>query len=917
MGDREGYVEQPVESWGRIDELVAEKWRRVKVVPSELCDDATFLRRVYLDLTGLPPSSNRVREFLADTTPTRLKRSRVVDELIGSEAYIDYWTNKWADLLQVNRKFLGVEGSVQFRDWIRQAIAENRPYDQFAHEVLTATGSNKDNPPASYFKILRTPEDTMENTTHLFLGIRFNCNKCHDHPFERWTQDQYYELSAYFARLGLQADPASGNRKVGGTAVEGAKPLFEKVVDKSEGEVLHPRSSEVVEPEFPYQLVSRVDEPDVKEEAPDPGKTDPGKTDPGKAGPDKTGTEKTRREELADWITDPGNPYFARSYVNRLWGYLFGVGLIEPIDDIRAGNPATNPELLDHLTQAFVDSGFDVSQMHRMICNSRTYQLSVKTNRWNEDDRLNYSHALPRRLPAEVIYDTVHALTGAVSTIPGVPAGTRAAALSDSGVRLPDGFLQNLGRPERESACECERSSELQLGPVMALISGPTIGAAIADPKNELEKIVQQFPDDRQMAEEIFLRALGRLPKEAELAAFAEMKGDIRDNHRAMVAKLEQAEEDWKSRRVELEAIREEKLAEVVKKIDARTEEIKPEREQLEEERRQRIAEAEKGVEEARAKIDAKIQQWSEESSKLVEWYPLAADTLSATNKAVLTPQADRSIVASGNKDKGVYTVTMKTRLAGITGFRLEALSDPSLPANGPGLPANGNFVLTEFEVFVAPTDKPKEQNKLTIASGVADFLQDGFDVKQTFNGQLRSQQGWAVAGATGVDHWATYQLKSPIENDGEILLTFKLHQFHNAAEHRLGRFRLSATTASGEIPLGQPETFAAILATPKSNRSEQAQKTLADYVAATDAEIRKANDALANAKKPVPPDAQLVSLEERKKQLSEPTPDDARLVQLREDVKQSTEQLQKVRLTAAEDLTWALINSPAFLFNR
>ena len=180
----------------------------------------------------MPPSSERVRQFLADSTPTRPKRAKVVDELIGSEEYVDFWTNKWADLLQVNRKFLGVEGSVKFRDWIRQAIAENRPYDQFAKEILTATGSNNDNPPSSYFKILRTPEDTMENTTHLFLGIRFNCNKCHDHPFERWTQDQYYQLSSFFAQTGLETDPASGDRKVGGTAVENPKPLFEKVVDK-------------------------------------------------------------------------------------------------------------------------------------------------------------------------------------------------------------------------------------------------------------------------------------------------------------------------------------------------------------------------------------------------------------------------------------------------------------------------------------------------------------------------------------------------------------------------------------------------------------------------------------------------------------------------------------------------------------
>ncbi|MEM0927045.1 MAG: DUF1549 domain-containing protein, partial [Planctomycetota bacterium] len=474
MGERDGYRETPIETWGEIDHWVAQKWRRVKIQPSPLTDDASFLRRVTLDLTGLPPSSAKVREFLADATPTKEKRSKEIDRLLASEAYTDYWTNKWADLLQVNRKFLGVEGSKKFRDWIRQAVMENRPYDEFAKQILTASGSNRSNPAASYYKVLRNPEDTMENTTHLFLGIRFNCNKCHDHPFERWTQDQYYELAAYFGQVALQADPESKGKKIGGTAVEGAKPLYEMVVDKKSGDVLHGRTGDVVEPQFPYKVMCEVKE------------------------------SQTRRQQLATWMTDADNPYFARSYVNRLWGYLMGVGLIEPIDDIRAGNPPTNPELLQHLTDQFVNNGFDTKAILREICNSRTYQLSVETQPLNEDDSLNYSHAMPRRLPAEVIYDAVHKLTGSTSRIPGMPEGSRAAAVTDSGVKLADGFLQNLGRPVRESACECERSSELQLGPIMALVGGPTIAGAISDPKNELERIVAENADDRQLAEEIF-----------------------------------------------------------------------------------------------------------------------------------------------------------------------------------------------------------------------------------------------------------------------------------------------------------------------------------------------------------------------------------------------------------------------------
>ena len=212
MGERDGYTDVVVEQWSEIDKLVANKWQRVKVIPSDVCDDSTFLRRVHLDLTGLPPAAHKyVHSWL--TKNQHVRNARVIDDLIGSDPYIDYWTNKWADLLQVNRKFLGVEGSTKFREWIRRPSLRIDSYDKFAEQILTATGSNNDNPPSSYYKVLRNPDDTMENTTHLFLGIRFNCNKCHDHPFERWTQDQYYQMSAFFAQVGLENDPASGKRK--------------------------------------------------------------------------------------------------------------------------------------------------------------------------------------------------------------------------------------------------------------------------------------------------------------------------------------------------------------------------------------------------------------------------------------------------------------------------------------------------------------------------------------------------------------------------------------------------------------------------------------------------------------------------------------------------------------------------------
>ncbi|HJQ79544.1 MAG TPA: DUF1549 domain-containing protein, partial [Lacipirellulaceae bacterium] len=323
MGDRTGFEWEEPPANNRIDELVAAKLRRTKTLPSPLADDYEFVRRVYLDLTGLPPTPEQLQAFVDDPREMRIKRDALIDELIGSDDYIEYWTNKWADLLLVNRKFLGVEGAVSLRNWIRGEVAANTPYDQFVRKILTATGSTKDNPAAAYYKILRTPQALMENTTHLFLATRFNCNKCHDHPFERWTQDQYYELTAYFAQVGLSKDPAGGDAMIGGTAVESGQPLYEIVADLPQGDVKHDRTGAVAAPEFPFQCNHET----------------------------KDGA--SRREQLAAWITSSDNPYFARSYVNRIWGYLTGRGIIEPLDDIRAGNPATNPELLDVLTDEF------------------------------------------------------------------------------------------------------------------------------------------------------------------------------------------------------------------------------------------------------------------------------------------------------------------------------------------------------------------------------------------------------------------------------------------------------------------------------------------------------------------------------------------------------------------------------------
>jgi hypothetical protein len=460
-----------------IDHLVDTKLQRLKILPAPLADDATFLRRVYLDLIGSQPTPEEIKAFLADPTTTKLKRARVIDDLLDRPEFVDRWAYKWADLLQCNRKYLGDKGVWAFRNWIRQQIASNRPVDEFVRDLLTATGSTYENPAANFYKVARDPLKAMEDTTHLFMGIRFNCNKCHDHPFERWTQTQHYELGAFFASVQRKA---------------GLKPGEEVIYDLPAGyePVKHPRTQAVIPPKFPF---------------------------------DHAGTyaaAPSMREQLAQWLTAPENPYFARSIVNRFWSYMLGIGIIEPVDDIRSSNPPSNPELLDALTKDFVDHGFDLKGLLRTIANSRTYQLSIEMNSWNEDDKINFSHALPRRLTAEQLQDSISAAMGIPIPVEGLPVGFRASQLPDTAVRAD--FLETFGRPPRESVCECERVAEVSLKQTLSLINGPTLGSMLADPNSRLNKLSTTASSDQQLANEIYLTVLCRNPTDEERAKAVE-----------------------------------------------------------------------------------------------------------------------------------------------------------------------------------------------------------------------------------------------------------------------------------------------------------------------------------------------------------------------------------------------------------
>jgi hypothetical protein len=886
MGDRGGFAWEQPPSNGKIDDLVAAKWRRMKIKPSELCTDAEFVRRVTLDLTGLPPTADEVRAFLADKRDIRVKRDELVDKLIGNKEFVEYWTNKWADLLQVNRKFLGVEGAVAFRKWIRDQVAANKPYDKFVSTILTAGGSNKQNPAASYFKVLREPAATMENTTQLFLGVRFNCNKCHDHPFERWTQDQYYQTAAYFARVGLKADPAGGGRKIGGTAVEAPTPLYEEVFDKPEGEVVHDRTKKVTAPKFPY---------------PTPHAAPP---------------NATRRVELASWLTSKDNPYFARSYVNRLWGYLLGVGIIEPLDDIRAGNPATNPELLEYLTGEFVRSGFDARQVMRQICKSRAYQLSVATNKWNEDDKINYSHATARRLPAEVLYDAVYRVVGAVSKIPGVPAGTRAAELPDSEVELPSGFFTTFGRPARESACECERSSGLQLGPVMALISGPAIGDAISDAGNELAKLAGRESDDAKLVNELFLRVLNRPATPGEVESSRKVIGAVDEDHRKLAEELGRREGEFALLRPKLERERESTLAQAQAALAAYEKELAPKRAEQEKQKAAETAKLEADLKTYEATLPAKIAAWEKAQSAAVRWLALEPKSLAATGGSKLTKEPDLSVTVSGANRNGVVTVIAETELTDLTGVRIEALADARYPNKGPGRAPDGNFVLNEIEATAAPKADPKKAAPVKLQNAQADFSQQNFEVAKAIDGNPNDPaNGWAVSPATGVVHWATFETKDAVGGPGGTVLTFKLH--HKLANiYTLGRFRLSVTRVPRPVGLGVPEEFRAILATVPELRTAAQRDSLLAYFRAIDPEWRKRADALNASRAPLPVDPKLKELRDLVESAKKPVPVDPRLAQLRQDIEMSIRQAATRRLTAAQDIAWALINSPAFLFN-
>lgn len=490
----------------RIDDFVMDKLREVRLEPSPECDDATYLRRVSIDLTGTLPKPETVESFVNDPDPS--KRARLVDRLLQSPEYVDAWASYWGELLQNrverDQDQRGKKGVRGFARWIRQAVAEDRPWDEFVRGVLTARGPLSSDPAGGYYLVNRKPEDVAEAATHAFLGTRLQCAKCHNHPLERFTQDDYYGMAAFFTRVKLDGKITDEGRSVvvGVPGRRGRK----KAAGVSEDRVGigQPRTGQFLPPR-------PLDRSDVTLE---PGR------DP--------------REALADWMTSKGNRLFARAIVNRIWKRFFAVGLVEPVDDLRATNPATNEPLLEWLCDDLIAHEYDLKSLMRTIVLSRTYRLASDPLPGNASDRKFFSHYYPRRLPAEALADAISAATGVPEHYDGYPDGLLALQLPDPKVRSY--LLDTFGRPERVTPCACERTGEVTMPQVLHLMNGEALERRLDDESGRLKGLLRSGKADREVVDALFLATLGRRPTgeqwraiESTLAKANDRAGVLRD----------------------------------------------------------------------------------------------------------------------------------------------------------------------------------------------------------------------------------------------------------------------------------------------------------------------------------------------------------------------------------------------------
>lgn len=465
-----------------VDELASTKFKELGIAPSALCDDAAFLRRAYFDAIGTQPTVEETTAFLDSADPD--KRKKLVDRLLGftgdpaqdiyNDKYAALWTLKWADLIRNTSATLGESGMWSMHNWLRESFRTNKPFDEFVRELVTAKGSIFSNGPANFYRIANNPPDLAEATSQLFLGTRLQCAKCHHHPFEKYSQGDYYGFAAFFSRVGTKGSAEFGI--FGGETV---------VLVRSGGEVTHPKTGQVMKP-TPLDG-EPVDDP------------------------------LDRRVALAKWLTSPENEMFARNVVNRYMGYLLGRGLVEPIDDMRSTNPPTNVVLMQALSRDFRSAGFNVKHLMRTVMHSRLYQLDSQPTPANAADNRFYSHYKVKRIAAEPLLDAIDYATGSATKYPNLPLGTRATELPDSNYQNP--FLVTFGKPKRASVCECERTPDENLAQALHTLNGDVVATKIADANGRIAKLLAAKKPHDEVVTEIYLATISRRPTPPELEA--------------------------------------------------------------------------------------------------------------------------------------------------------------------------------------------------------------------------------------------------------------------------------------------------------------------------------------------------------------------------------------------------------------
>ncbi|MCA9066321.1 MAG: DUF1549 domain-containing protein, partial [Planctomycetaceae bacterium] len=457
---------EPRENLSELDQHVWNKLQALGLPASDVCSDEVFLRRVFLDTIGTLPTSDESRSFLADTAAD--KRAQLVERLLHRPEYADYWAQKWADLLQVDKDILTPLGAAAMTRWIHTQVEQNLPYDQFVDQILTAAGPTLGETPAGFFQVQKDPKQLAQATSQLFLGVRIECAQCHHHPFEKWDQSDYVALAGFFTGVTRKNDVRGG----------------QKIGDSAGQDLTHPRTGDTVR-------AAGLD-----------------------AEPISTEQSTSRRAAYARWVTSSDNPFFARTIANRLWAHYLGRGIVEPVDDLRATNPATNEPLLNALTDLVIQSDFDLKQVTRTILSTQAYQLSCEPVGSNAADEQNYSHFGWKPLPAEVLLDAISQTTDVPEDFPGWPRGYRAIQIWDN--KLPSPFMEVFGRPTRQTVCACERGTEPGIAQALHLLNAPRLANKIDTRDGRAQQLAESNLTNEAIVEELCLVTLCRFPSDAE-----------------------------------------------------------------------------------------------------------------------------------------------------------------------------------------------------------------------------------------------------------------------------------------------------------------------------------------------------------------------------------------------------------------